>query len=338
MRLQFGFIKEYFPKGFGFVSKELASSRYSENVYFHIKTIKHKYFELAQKIDSDGWRKVSFWYVTDQTHKGEAVSEVWLTVAELPQDLKSQLLSLLESCWSSLAETLPSWLEKTTLDVVGEAKLAEWKDIRNRQILEQKQAEQKRREEERRKAEEARLGRLELERIAEEQRKKREAERLAKLRAEQESVATRGRADKQIDYQNIKAFCNQCGIATVVHFTRVENLPSILTYGLLSRKTLDSMDIEYVFNDGQRIDRYYDAICTSISFPNYKMFYRYRINDPQNWAVLLLDVSLLWELDCAFCQENAASNAVTRVPLQERKKFSALQLMFADLPNINLWC
>lgn len=327
MTLEFGYIQRYDNKGFGFVSKEL-SPRHSKETYFHIKTIKRKYAQLGQTIDNGGWRGVSFWYVTEHTHKGEAVSEIWVTATELPKDLQNQLMSLLESYWSSLSPTLPNWLERVTLDLAGEAKLTSWKDTRNRRIFEQRQAEQRRREEERKKAEETRLARLELERIAEEERKKREAEKLARLRAEQELIAAQERA-------KIKDFCNLRGITTVVHFTRIENLSSILTYGLFGRKTLDSKGIKYIFNDDQRIDGHRDAICVSISFPNYRMFYRYRQNVPQKWVVLLLDASLLWELECAFCRENAASNTVTRVPLQERKKFSALQLMFADLPHIS---
>ncbi|MCS7032304.1 MAG: DUF4433 domain-containing protein, partial [Gloeomargarita sp. SKYG116] len=51
------------------------------------------------------------------------------------------------------------------------------------------------------------------------------------------------------------------------------------------------------------------------------------------WVVLVLDASVLWELDCAFCRENAASRSVTQIPLNERKRFSALEAMFGDLPN-----
>ena len=56
-------------------------------------------------------------------------------------------------------------------------------------------------------------------------------------------------------------------------------------------------------------------------------------NDSQ-WIVLLLDAKVLWELDCAFCQRNAAHNAVLRVPLTDRKGPEALKGMFADFDNI----
>jgi len=53
------------------------------------------------------------------------------------------------------------------------------------------------------------------------------------------------------------------------------------------------------------------------------------INDWQ-WVVLLLDAKMLWELDCAFCQENASSNAVRFILLKDRKKPDALNGMFVE--------
>jgi hypothetical protein len=53
------------------------------------------------------------------------------------------------------------------------------------------------------------------------------------------------------------------------------------------------------------------------------------VKDSQ-WVVLLLDAKVLWELDCAFCQENASSNAVRHIPLEDRKKTDALKDMFVE--------
>ena len=318
--LNFGYIKKYYQRGFGYVSQELSSSQNQLGIYFHIKTIKRKYPELGINIDNNPWHDVSFWYVTKQNFKGEEVSEIWLTTSELPKDLRSEALSLIESYWNNLDSKLPDWLVKVTVDLIGEEKLIEWKENRNRRIFEQKQAEEKRREEERKRAEE--------------EHKKREAERLERLRAEQKLVAEKERMEKEVKHQKIEAFSYKRGITTIIHFTQATNLPNILRYGLLCRKSLEEREINYVFNDRARIDKHTEAICTSISYPNYKMLYKYITNDPLiNWAVILLDASLLWKLDCAFCQHNAASNEVTRIPLQERKMFSALELMFNDLPK-----
>jgi hypothetical protein len=49
---------------------------------------------------------------------------------------------------------------------------------------------------------------------------------------------------------------------------------------------------------------------------------------------LLLDAKVLWELDCAFCQRNAAHNAVRHIPLEDRKRPDALKAMFGNFYDI----
>lgn len=133
---------------------------------------------------------------------------------------------------------------------------------------------------------------------------------------------------------NIKQICHDRGIKILFHFTHIENLCRILGDGLLSRETLetirDPLKKPPRFNDQDRLDKHPEAICLSIGFPNYQMFYRYRSKNPSQWVVLLLDAKLLWELDCAFCQENAASNTVRNIPLEKRKHPDALNNMFKE--------
>jgi hypothetical protein len=86
-----------------------------------------------------------------------------------------------------------------------------------------------------------------------------------------------------------------------------------------------------IFNDGIRTDGHTDAVCLSISFPNYKMFYKYRQADhAAKWAVLLIRTDLLWESDCAFCWTNAACSSISKLPLSVLKDSSSLEKMFAD--------
>lgn len=119
-------------------------------------------------------------------------------------------------------------------------------------------------------------------------------------------------------------------IKTLFHFTRAENLASILKHGLLSRAQCAHQNCVPTYNDAHRIDGT-DAVCVSISFPNYKLFWQLRCTHPKvDWVLLKLDASALWELDCAFCAVNAASNEVTSISLQERRKLNALQVMFDD--------
>ena len=127
--------------------------------------------------------------------------------------------------------------------------------------------------------------------------------------------------EKKEPYQSratqIQHFCMEHKITTLVHFTRIENLNSILQDGLLGRSILHERGQQFLLNDDYRADRCPEANCLSISFPNYQLFFRFRrerkkseeVNDSQ-WVVLQLDAKILSELDCAFCQRNAASNPV----------------------------
>ena len=72
----------------------------------------------------------------------------------------------------------------------------------------------------------------------------------------------------------------------------------------------------------------------SIGFPNYKMFYGIQ-RDHQNetWVILCIHPQVLWDLDCAFCAANAASNDVKAIPLDHRRTLSAMRAMYADWPG-----
>ncbi len=129
----------------------------------------------------------------------------------------------------------------------------------------------------------------------------------------------------------IKTEVQKREIKHVLHFTKIENLPSIIQNGLLPRANLDSCNIAYHHNDEIRVDYCENASCLSISFPNYKMFYSYRMNDAsQEWTVISLSPRLLWEKDCAFCYSNAASFDISSIQIADRKKPEAFLKMFDE--------
>lgn len=129
----------------------------------------------------------------------------------------------------------------------------------------------------------------------------------------------------------VKSEVQRRNIGRIVHFTKVENLPSILSNGLLSRDSLGSKNIQYQCNDEVRADYQTDASCMSICFPNYKMFYTYKTNEKdQKWAVLSFQPRLLWEKECAFCYQNAASSEISSISINNRKQPSAFLEMFSD--------
>ena len=129
----------------------------------------------------------------------------------------------------------------------------------------------------------------------------------------------------------IRQICVARNITTLVHFTRIENLRGILQENLLGRSFLETREQQFLSNDPKRLDGHKEANCLSISYPNYQLFFRFSRPDYSQWIVLLLKAEILWELDCAFCQENAASNAVRYTSLEERKKPDALKRMFVNV-------
>ena len=165
---------------------------------------------------------------------------------------------------------------------------------------------------------------------------KKELERQARLREIRENAERLANEERERLISEraklIHDFCQEHQITTLVHFTHIRNLENILKYGLLSRQDLLASNNETapVFNDNYRWDGRKDAICLSVSFPNYMLFNKLSNQNRSEWVVLLLGSNILWELDCAFCRTNAASLETTKIAVSERKRFEALNLMFSD--------
>lgn len=120
-------------------------------------------------------------------------------------------------------------------------------------------------------------------------------------------------------------------IRCVAHFTRLCNLPRILSEGLKSRAALEQEGGFSSFSDSLRMDEHAEAICLSISFPNYKMFFKLRSENPQDrWVVLALQPSVLWEKDCAFFKTNAANNCCRLLDVNTRKNVSSFSELFEE--------
>jgi len=132
----------------------------------------------------------------------------------------------------------------------------------------------------------------------------------------------------------IERSANQRGVDFLLHFTRVENVGSILEHGLIPKDQCTQREIAAVINDELRLDGFPNATCLSIGFPNYKMFYAMRQRDKSvQWAVFAIDRSVLWTKDCAFCVANAASGSVTQIPIANRKTLAAFERMYDEYPD-----
>lgn len=120
------------------------------------------------------------------------------------------------------------------------------------------------------------------------------------------------------------------GIEYLIHFTRVSNLTSILTNGIIPRSILQNNRIQFSHNDDHRFDEREDRTCLSITSPNYKMFYPMRLNYPaDDWTVIRLSPKILWELDCLFTETNAATRYIRDTPDNELRGAAALEKLFA---------
>ena len=123
----------------------------------------------------------------------------------------------------------------------------------------------------------------------------------------------------------------------LLHFTRVENIPSIISNGLCPVATLTAAATPFRANDFLRLDGHEDAVSLSMAHPNDKMFAKYRWQDlHQKWAVLVLDPAILWLLPTAFNRHNAADKRMSTLSREERMSVDAFDAMFEpahDLPS-----
>lgn len=127
----------------------------------------------------------------------------------------------------------------------------------------------------------------------------------------------------------ISDFIQERKITSLYHFTKADNLHGILRNGLLSRRTLDEKGISYLYNDEVRLENKLEANCLSIGFPNYKMFYKYRDQSSgDEWCVIELNPRILYEKECLFCIENAASNNENNRSDEEKKGIDGLKKLY----------
>ena len=121
-------------------------------------------------------------------------------------------------------------------------------------------------------------------------------------------------------------------IKYLVHFTPIDNLQSILKFGLRSRKYLEDKKINFTPTDNDRLDHRWDRISASVSFPNYSMFYHKRCSmvGIKLWAVILIRKEALWELDCQFFPKNAANSEMSKFTGTDWSSAQAFKDMFGQ--------
>lgn len=116
-------------------------------------------------------------------------------------------------------------------------------------------------------------------------------------------------------------------IEDVLHFTRLEYLPSILKHGLRARSELEGQGMAF---KSPRRDGEDSAVSVSLSCYYPRMFMSKRADAPNTpFAILVLHASLLWEHPCLFYRYSVLSRD-TAYENQQRHGGWALQKLFDD--------
>lgn len=141
---------------------------------------------------------------------------------------------------------------------------------------------------------------------------------------------------KSKELVKIKEIVTSRKINYLVHFTRIENLNSILENGLIPVKIQEEMLIPSIHNDVERMDAKVECTSCSVSFPNYKLFYNFRMHFfKSNWVVILLNKDILFSPSniTYFCYTNAARvfpAVKNEMDLKKLCMANAFENMFCD--------
>jgi hypothetical protein len=102
------------------------------------------------------------------------------------------------------------------------------------------------------------------------------------------------------------------GVRHLFHFTPLDNLPGILTQGLLCRSTLHGSAHTAWVVDENRWDKRDDVVSLSIEgFDEQLLKKRLAKSRHDAWVLLALSPRILWELSCEFCWSNASRKEIT---------------------------
>ena len=129
------------------------------------------------------------------------------------------------------------------------------------------------------------------------------------------------------DDSQVVDFLRERSVRFLVHFTHVDNLPSIMKKGILPRSKIKEKG---VFSDDMRLDGNGEFGCFSLSYPNYLMLYQKRRKSPCQYIILIIDIEALSEIeeeDILFFPGNAA-----RSDMREKGGHGtgAIEAMFAE--------
>lgn len=132
---------------------------------------------------------------------------------------------------------------------------------------------------------------------------------------------------------NIKNTIEKHNLTKLYHFTAIDNLPSILQYGILSKDQLRRNKIPFLQNDSLRLDNRTNFISCSLEYPNNRLLTKNKYNHDQDYCLIEIDVDILNHSFSACSTTNAASNSGKNI-----MSCSFIERLFGDprpnkLPN-----
>jgi hypothetical protein len=114
-------------------------------------------------------------------------------------------------------------------------------------------------------------------------------------------------------------------IGPIIHYTPIENIPSIIENGIVSVSESKVKDLKVVKNDNQRLDNLLNWISTSIMRPNYAYMHSIKARDPlKQFAIIELDPKLLWTHDWIAFPTNAAAKESQSLLLNDPSRLMGL--------------
>lgn len=135
--------------------------------------------------------------------------------------------------------------------------------------------------------------------------------------------------------ERVEAIALSKKIPFLVHFTRTENIPSIMQHGLIPVGIANGLGLAPRINDPLRLDGRLNGTSLSISFPNAQMFYRLRKENPDvSWAVLAISTCVLWSKDVFFCCHNAADKRVSKLAPDVLRQSDTFETLFHEIDGI----
>ena len=140
--------------------------------------------------------------------------------------------------------------------------------------------------------------------------------------------------------KGIRQFIRKNRINYLTHFTRAENLKSILQFGILPASILRRNPVfsGVCYSSLPLPPEWSTHVSLNISFPDYKLFMQLQNHQPSDWVILLVDSKVLWDLPCYFFPDRAlpfiSCAPVPGQVLNEHQSVKALKELFADREGI----